>query len=96
MPELKIILDPEGTWEDLKPGGDKAQKLRWNQHTSMTFARLAKGMQSGAPSVAIRLDMEGGGVIVAETSMALFLSAAKCFIARDEFEREEAAKGKPS
>lgn len=37
---------------------------------------LKAGMASGKPSVAIRLDLPDGKVVIAETSLALFLGAA--------------------
>jgi hypothetical protein len=40
----------------------------------LAFAVLAEGMSSGLPSVAIRVDLEDGRTVVAETSLALFTS----------------------
>lgn len=89
MPSLSIVLDAEGVWDDLKPGGKLHGLLSWNEVKNLTFARLPGGMQSGKASVAIRLDMNDGRVIVAETSMELFQSAARAFLAREEYEQEE-------
>jgi hypothetical protein len=39
-------------------------------------------MVSGKPSIAIRLDLDDGSSVVAETSLALFLMAADAFKAK--------------
>jgi ABC-type uncharacterized transport system permease subunit len=40
-------------------------------------ALLRGGMQSGAPSVTLRLDLPDGRVVLTETSLALFALAAE-------------------
>lgn len=45
-------------------------------------AVLEGGMASGAPSVALRVDLPDGKVVVAETSLKLFLAAADALKAR--------------
>ena len=46
------------------------------------FAEFAWGMASGKPSVAFRFDLDDGRVVVAQTSMRLFLLAADMCRAR--------------
>jgi hypothetical protein len=66
---LKIILDGEGAWPDLKG--------RIVHHaTTFEVAALASGMTSGSPSVGIRIDLPDGSAVMAETSLKLFLTAA--------------------
>lgn len=78
MPQLNIILilDGDNCWPDLL---DKDVIL---YQGSIGVAALPGGMQSGKPSVTLRFDLPDGRVLIAETSMALFLSAARAFRAR--------------
>ncbi len=46
------------------------------------IAGLAGGMKSGAPSVAMGLELPDGRVVVAETSLKLFLAAADALRAK--------------
>lgn len=79
MALLIINLDGDEAWPDLKDKeiihlGDDAPPIR--------ISALSGGMKSGRPSVAIRIDLPGNKSIVAETSMRLFLAAARTFEAR--------------
>ncbi len=47
-----------------------------------TISALADGMKSGNPSVAVIIDLSGGVVVFAETSLKLFLTAADALKAR--------------
>lgn len=53
-------------------------------HTQKPIAVSAvpDGMASGAPSVCIRIELENGNTVLAETSLALFLMAADMLKAR--------------
>jgi len=46
------------------------------------FALLDKGMESGLPAVAIRLDLPDGRVVVGQMSARLFCTAARMFVAK--------------
>ena len=83
MIALDVILDGDGCWPDVHTNPD----VQFNKHTAMAIARLRGGMASGKDSVAVRLDMADGRVVIAETSMALFLAAADAFRARAEHEK---------
>lgn len=81
MPAL--ILDMTGGedgFPPLKPHqrlvhmGDGAQPIR--------VAVLDRGMASGRPSVAIRLETHDGTVIIAETSARLFATAGRMVAAK--------------
>ena len=77
MPAITIILDGDGAFDDVNP-----EKLG---HTTETIriAALDKGMASGKPSLAIGVFLpHNGGCVIAETSLALFLTAADAFKAR--------------
>lgn len=76
MPSLHIILDGDNCWPDL------LDKELIHYQGSISVAALTGGMASGKPSVALRFDFPDGRVLIAETSMALFLAAARAFRAR--------------
>jgi hypothetical protein len=80
MPALIITLDGEGSFPEPKRHqrflhiGDGGQPIR--------VAVLDKGMRSGRPSVAIRLETHDGTVIIAETSARLFAQAGRLIAAK--------------
>ena len=84
MSDLKVYTDGDGVWPDMKD-------LFYHTGKKIEVARLPKGMASGKSSVAIRIDTEDGQVVWSETSLDLFLAAAKIFIAAEE--RDAQAKG---
>jgi hypothetical protein len=76
MPVLNIILDGDNCWPDL-------QDRKIYHHTGpISVAALPGGMESGKTSVSIRIDLSDGSTVIAETSLQLFASAAKAFLAR--------------
>lgn len=75
MPVLRIITDGEGAFPDL-PSKPHAEAV------DLIVAGLARGMESGRPSVMFRLDMPDGSVAIAQTSLVLFLTAADALRAR--------------
>ena len=77
MPSIDIILDGEGAFNDVPP-----EKFAHTQE-EIRIAGLERGMTSGKPSVAIGVFLpHGGGCVLAETSLALFLMAADALKAR--------------
>lgn len=80
MLALKIILEGDGCWPDLK--GNEERIIHLKDAGEIEVAALGGGMTSGRPSVAIRLDLPDGRVVFAETSMRLFLAAARAFAAK--------------
>lgn len=72
---LEIILDGEGCWPDLITENIMMVHLG-NESPAIQVAGLGEGMLSGKPSVSFRLDLPNGTVVIAETSLALFLTAA--------------------
>jgi hypothetical protein len=75
---MRIILDGDNAWPDLV--GKRVHHIGGGGEIQV--AGLEGGMQSGLPSVTIRIDLPNGEVVLAETSMRLFLNAAKAFMAR--------------
>lgn len=75
MPAMTITLDGEENFPPLKSHqrvvhvGDGGQPIR--------VAVLDHGMASGRPSVAIRIDLHDGTVVIAETSARLFAQAGR-------------------
>jgi hypothetical protein len=82
MPTMTIILNGDGAWPDLD--GKHVVHLG-NDAPSIQVAALGGGMESGRPSVAIRLDLPDGSVVVAETSAQLFISVARAIAGRYGF-----------
>lgn len=76
---LHLNLNGDGAWPDI---ADKKDKLTWINDGELSISCLPKGMTSGAPSVAIRIDLPDGRIIVAETSMRMFQIAAVAMRAR--------------
>lgn len=77
MPMMEIILHGDAAFGDVEAGkvSPTNEKIR--------VAVLEGGMESGDPSVAIGLFLpNNGGVILGQTSLALFLTAADAFKAR--------------
>lgn len=91
MPSLAVIPNADGAWPDL---ADREIHHVTEEEGSIAVAGLAGGMESGAPSVAIRIDCpDGETVVVAETSLRLFLTAADALKARYGDPRIEVPRG---
>lgn len=75
MIPLEIILDGDNCWPDLKATGYRQGELRG-------VAALPRGTESGKPTVTVRVELPDGTVVLAETTLTLFLSAADAFKAR--------------
>lgn len=73
MVTMNVVLQGDGVLKDTDPN-----KIVHLQNT-ITLASLDNGMASGKPSVAFIFDLPDGRKVLAETSMTLFLSAAKIF-----------------
>ena len=79
MTMMNIIMDGEGAWPDLK---EKPVAQLHHVKGVAACALLHGGMQSGQPSVALRIELPDGSTVVAETSARLFVTAGRCFAAR--------------
>jgi hypothetical protein len=80
---LNIILDGDGCWPDLRE--KKMHEVRLD-----AVAAMARGTQSGKPTVMCRVNLPDGSVVVAETTLALFLAAADAFRIRHGDPRDPA------
>jgi hypothetical protein len=74
MIPFSIIFD-EPAWPDLDPHEVTEASIKG-------VALLKDGMASGRPSVAFRIDLPNGDVVIAQTSARLFCTAAKAIMAR--------------
>lgn len=64
---LNIVLDGDGAWPDM---------VGVPEATLESVGRLTKGTSGGHSSVAFRLRMPDGSLVIAQTTMKLFLTAA--------------------
>ena len=78
MLDLRIHLDGDGVWPDLKD----RDIIHLKDVGTIEIAALSRGMTSGRPSIAFRLSLPDGKVVFAETSLRLFLAAARALAAR--------------
>lgn len=80
MPRLTIMLPgSEPVWPELEP----AEIIHLaNDAPAIQVAVLEGGMKSGLPSLALRLDLPDGKIVIAETSARLFCTAARAILAR--------------
>jgi len=85
MNMIKVNLEGDGCWKDLE-SKIKTKDVVWMKDGIIQIAALSKGMRSGKPSLSIRFDLPGGKIVVAETSMQLFLSAAE--LLRQRYQKE--------
>lgn len=75
MLALRLNLEGDGAWPDLI-----GRTVFEGQELEITG--LAGGLTSGKPSVAIRIDLPHEMVAIAQTSLALFLTAADALKAK--------------
>ena len=73
MPALSIFMDAEGMLEGIPD--DKIIHVT----DTIKVGALPRGMTSGKASVSFGIPLPDGRTVLAETSMALFLSAARAF-----------------
>lgn len=76
---MTIDLEGDNAWPDLK---DKPFMHLGQGAPPIKVAVLNRGMRSGKPSVALRLELPDGQTVVAETSARLFCMAARAIMAR--------------
>jgi hypothetical protein len=77
MLALHLFLD-EPAFPDLADHPERVIHVT----TPLSLAGLAGGMASGKPSVALRVDLPDGRVVLTETSLALLVAAVKGLMAR--------------
>ena len=76
MPSIDLNLDGDNAWPDLK--GRKGDPFIYEvpKDSPLQMATFPSGMKSGRASAMIRVDLPDGKVILIETSVACFLTAA--------------------
>lgn len=78
MPTMNVTVlrkeDPP-VWGDVANGS----ALHPNPETPWQLAISEAGMSSGAPSIALRMDLPDGKVLIAETSLGAWLMATAAF-----------------
>jgi hypothetical protein len=75
MPSMNLILE-EPAWPDM----DMSKVIDYQDPISVTA--LPGGMQSGATSVALRLDLPDGTIVIAQTSLGLLNMVVRGIVAR--------------
>ena len=78
MPSLTMKFG-DGDWSDLK---EKPYHHLGNEAKPIEVCVLDHGMGSGRPSIAMRLELPDGQIVVAETSARLFCTAARVIMSR--------------
>jgi hypothetical protein len=81
MITIHVKLEGDGAWPDLAEKVDSVIHLS-NDAPPLQIATLSDGMTSGNPSMALRIDLPDGRVVMMETSVRLFLQAARIIAAR--------------
>jgi hypothetical protein len=79
MISMHVVLQGEGAFADVP----REQFIHMGRDAKpIQVVVLDKGMSSGKPSVALRLDLPDGTTVCAETSARLFVTAARAIHAR--------------
>lgn len=81
MPAIHLNLEGDNAWPDLEPDGFVVGPEEWR------LAVLERGMSSGKPSIALRLDLPTGQTVIAQTSLAAWIAVTCALRGRypDEF-----------
>lgn len=72
---IRIILDGDGAFTDMA-------EREIIESNNISITALSRGMKSGRPSVAMRIDFRDNKTVFAQCSMREFLAAADAFRAR--------------
>lgn len=95
MPVMRIILVGDNAFPELREKFERGEVI---ESTVEAVVALPRGMVGGRPSVAFKIDLPDGRTVMAETSMRLFLMAARAFRAKygdvDE-ENDNEPRGRP-
>jgi hypothetical protein len=76
MPVIDLTLEESEPWTDL------TEKNVRTVVGAISIAGFKYGMESGRPSVGIRMNLDDGTCAIASTSLRLFLTAADALKAR--------------
>ncbi len=72
---LDLQLDGDNCWLELKEKG-------YIEASLSGIAGLPHGTVEGRPSVTVRIELPDGQTVLAETTLRLFLAAARALLAR--------------
>lgn len=76
MPELDLQLNGDNCWPELREPMERGEVL----HGELVGAAfLDHGMVGGAPSVTLRIRLDNGKTVLAETSLRIYMAAAAGF-----------------
>jgi hypothetical protein len=81
MPVLRVVLDVDAH-DDPSQRTTAGHEVIHLPDPDMAFIRVPHGMTSGKDSVFVQVFLPDGRVVMAETSMELFLAAARAFAAK--------------
>ena len=83
MPTILLITDGDECWPDLAAKRAEGRTI-WhlaNRAPALQFALLKGGMASGHASVTIRIDLDNGDVVLAETSLGALATVVSGLLA---------------
>jgi hypothetical protein len=75
LTQLDIHFDGDGCWPDL-------QRKPYKAATITAIAGLEDATDGGKPGVTIRMEARDGTIVIGQTTMRLFLAAARAFRGR--------------
>jgi hypothetical protein len=76
MPEITMHMDGDGCWPDLK---DLKKKNRLFHGEIVSAAYLQSGTVQGDHTVSLRIRLDDGSTVIAETTLRLFMTMAAAF-----------------
>ena len=79
---IDLKLDGDGAWPDLGAKRQAGELVHLGEGSTIGVIVLEGGMSSGRASVAFRIDLPDGRVVVAETSWRLLAMACRAIAAR--------------
>lgn len=88
MNGIKIITDGEGCWSDIAEKIINGDLIHLGNGNMIEIAMLKNGTVQGKPSLSIRVDLPDGKVMIAETTLELFVAAARAFEAASLYQNE--------
>lgn len=78
MARIELHLNGDGCWPDLV-GLDEVGNAYYTTKP-LELAVLKGGMNSGAPSVTVRVNLESGAAVLVETSLKLLVLAVRAMV----------------
>ncbi|BDA74339.1 hypothetical protein CAL7716_085050 [Calothrix sp. PCC 7716] len=88
MNGVKIITEGDACWPDLIEHFANDNVIHLSNGNLIEIAMLKQGTVKGKPSLTIRLNLPDGKVVLVETTLDLFLTAARTFEAASLYQNE--------